>query len=230
MKKFRTLLGSAILAAASFGADIACAQTTESERLAVQWRAARRAELVAQRQRLDAQMAALDNGATPDTLGADTPPAAPIAATSGTALVATPVTPAPTPVVVAEVAPAPPPPAAADPYEGGKQKFGGIDFGVGISFTGDMGHRDRVSSASLVNGVVRVTDENNGRARIMLESHYLFTPDGSFLFGLLGPRNDSDIIDEKTHVTTKYGTKRWGFGPFISSQVPITSSRQSAQA
>jgi hypothetical protein len=57
------------------------------------------------------------------------------------------------------------------------QKFGGIEFGVGISFTLDVGKNNRVSEAEVVNGIVRVKDEDNGRARIMLESHYFFTPD-----------------------------------------------------
>jgi hypothetical protein len=51
-----------------------------------------------------------------------------------------------------------------------------------------------VSDASVVNGVVGVDDAENGRSRIMLESHYFFTPDS-------GLRQ-----------------KSWGIGPFIALQ------------
>lgn len=78
-----------------------------------------------------------------------------------------------------------------------QQNFGGLEFGVGISFTLDIGTSDRVNEAELVNGIVRVTDEDNGRARIMLESHYFFTPNAS-LFGV--------------------AHKNWGMGPFVALQ------------
>lgn len=72
--------------------------------------------------------------------------------------------------------------------------FAGLKFGVGISFTLASGDRDRVSDASVVGGLVRVDDEDNGRARIMLESHYFFTLD------------------------TETKKKAWGIGPFIALQ------------
>lgn len=81
---------------------------------------------------------------------------------------------------------------------GATQKFGGLEFGVGLSFTADVGTSDRVSDAELVNGIVRVKDENNGIARIMLESHYLFTPNRTSLFGV--------------------PAGRWGHGPFVAIQ------------
>lgn len=74
--------------------------------------------------------------------------------------------------------------------------FAGLQFGVGISLTHDIGNNKRVGRATVVNGVVRVTEEENDIARVMLESHYFFTPDCDFLV----PKN------------------QWGWGPFISLQ------------
>lgn len=80
----------------------------------------------------------------------------------------------------------------------GTQKFGGLEFGIGISFTMDFGWNDRVAEAELVNGIVRVRDENNGIARIMLESHYLFPQQRRGPFGV--------------------GAGEWGHGPFVALQ------------
>jgi hypothetical protein len=93
------------------------------------------------------------------------------------------------------------------------QKFGGVEFGVGVSFTLDVGKTDRVSEAEVVNGIVRVTDEDNGRARIMLELHHFFTPDGN-IFGRVNDVYDAhgvrrDIKDQQ---------KEWGIGPFVAIQ------------
>ena len=91
---------------------------------------------------------------------------------------------APQPPAAAAPAPAPAPAPidekvlakdiAAAAEDNGRQKFGGLEFGVGISLTIDIGSNDRVSEAELVNGIVRVKDSDNSRARLMLESHYFF--------------------------------------------------------
>jgi hypothetical protein len=73
-------------------------------------------------------------------------------------------------------------------------EFAGIRFGVGVSYT--VGSRRRVSSAQVVNGIVRVTDEDNGRARMVLEAH-------AFIY----PRRPDDT-----------DTRRWGIGPFVAFQ------------
>lgn len=90
-----------------------------------------------------------------------------------------------------------------------KQKFGGIEFGVGIAFSYDLGENDRIKEAEVVNGIVRVTDRENVRARIILESHYFFTPSrgalGDSLLGLTNEPGDK-------------GRKEWGIGPFIALQ------------
>ncbi|MDL1979572.1 MAG: hypothetical protein LWX52_16055 [Deltaproteobacteria bacterium] len=84
------------------------------------------------------------------------------------------------------------------------RKFAGLDFGVGVSLTYDTGKHDRVKTAEIIDGVVRVSKDNNANARIMLESHYFFTPDK--YFGLIETGN-KDTED-----------KTFGFGPFIALQ------------
>lgn len=82
------------------------------------------------------------------------------------------------------------------------QEFAGINFGVGISLTSDLGENDRISSAILdENDIIRVETEQNAVARIMLESHYFFKPktDDFSFFGIV------DGID-------------WGHGPFVALQ------------
>jgi len=73
------------------------------------------------------------------------------------------------------------------------QQFGGLTLGVGLSLTHDLGKNDRIIKADVVGGVVRVTEEKNDLARIMLELHYFFTP-------LIQPL-------DKTW---------WGHGPFVA--------------
>ncbi|WP_173052333.1 hypothetical protein [Candidatus Nitrotoga sp. AM1P] len=75
-----------------------------------------------------------------------------------------------------------------------EKEFAGLNFGVEVSLTHDLGSHDRVKAASLTNGIVRVDTEHNDVARIMLKSHYFFTPEKK----LMG--------------------KQWGCGPFVSLQ------------
>jgi hypothetical protein len=76
--------------------------------------------------------------------------------------------------------------------------FSGLGLAPGISLTADLGHTDRVAKAEIVNGIVRVTDQNNMPARLMLEGHYFFVPPGKGPFQI--------------------GEDMWGFGPFIALQ------------
>ena len=63
--------------------------------------------------------------------------------------------------------------------QGQENRFAGMGFGVGLSPTIDVGKHDRINEAVLdENGIVRITSENNDVPRIMLESHYFFTPTG----------------------------------------------------
>lgn len=207
--------------------QLANAQTS-SDKLAQEWRDAKRRELLDQRAKLDNQLVALD-GTPPALIAvpvavpvavvitapglAIDPPAKPPLSLPG-APSSIPITGVPTAVPATGNAatlqgaslptiPAPAIVAIIPPAAGPRSTFGGIDFGVGISFTLDVGTSDRITDASLVNGVVRVNDEDNGRARIMLESHFLFTPDQKI-----------DIFD----LDNSGPEKEWGFGPFIALQ------------
>jgi len=74
-----------------------------------------------------------------------------------------------------------------------KQKFGGLSLGIGLSLTHDLGWNDRVTKAEVVNGIVRVEEQKNDLARIMLEMHYFITP---------GARTAEEAS--------------WGHGPFVA--------------
>jgi hypothetical protein len=56
-------------------------------------------------------------------------------------------------------------------------------FGIGLSYTFDTGNNDRVKSAEVVDGLVRVNDEENGIPRLVLEGHYFFGDDDDFAHG-----------------------------------------------
>ena len=80
------------------------------------------------------------------------------------------------------------------------QDFMGLGLGVGLSFTKNFG-RDRITAATLdPNGIVRVTDQDNAVARVMLEAHQFF--------GLGKP-----IISSEGKETYRYG-----WGPFVAIQ------------
>ena len=87
--------------------------------------------------------------------------------------------------------------AAAAAETENQRKFAGFDLGVGISVTIDFGGLERINEAEVVAGIVRVKDEDDVRARIMLESHYFFT-DSPGPFGVA--KGD------------------WGWGPFVAIQ------------
>lgn len=78
------------------------------------------------------------------------------------------------------------------------EKFGKLPLGAGLSLTIDLGKKDRIGSAEIINGTVRVIDQNNTPARLTLETHYFFKPNRAGPFGLR--------------------EKMWGFGPFIAVQ------------
>lgn len=100
--------------------------------------------------------------------------------------------------------------AALRDSETGTQKFGGIEFGIGIAFSYDLGDNDRIKEAEVVNGIVRVTDQENVGARIILESHYLFTPVQGFFANIA--KNVFDLENRRG------GVKTWGVGPFMALQ------------
>lgn len=217
---------SILLATALVQAPSQSSAQARSDDLADRWREAKRSELAVERARIDAQIAALAN-ATPDTLAAAATrrPAPSIAA------------PAPPPPAAARPSlpaggqdaaetadgnvadgPAPRAPTTNGVVEpksslkDGRGSFGGLDLGVGLSFTLDLDKLDRVSDASIVDGRVRVTDQNNGRARIMLESHYFFVPCWKLF------RENPCEVDAYGIESAVQGQERWGFGPFIAVQ------------
>jgi hypothetical protein len=80
----------------------------------------------------------------------------------------------------------------------GFQNFKGIKLGIGPSVSFDVGGKPRIEGARVIDGRVRVEREQSAIPRILLESHYFFTP-ALDLPGLV-PRG------------------RWGFGPFVGLQ------------
>jgi len=100
----------------------------------------------------------------------------------------------------------------------GRQKFGGIDFGIGIAFSYDLGNNRRVKSAEIVDGLLRVTQTENVRARLILESHYFFTPLLPFTQNYAGVacyayQTGSDPYDDCIAKR-----KNFGIGPFMAIQ------------
>ena len=71
--------------------------------------------------------------------------------------------------------------------------FMGIKFGVGVAFTLDWGGQSRVKDAELVNNIVRVTESQDGEARVLLEVHH---------FWPIGGATREEAL--------------YGFGPFVS--------------
>ena len=103
--------------------------------------------------------------------------------------------------------------------ETGSQTFGGIEFGVGMAFSLDLGDRDRVRDAQLVNGIVRVSRGDNVRARLILETHYFFTPQTDFpLFGICNPSRRRSGTQTPSPNDCASDQPMWGWGPFIAVQ------------
>ena len=62
------------------------------------------------------------------------------------------------------------------------EKFSGINFGLGVGVVGIPSDR-LAKNAQVVNSVVRVDDQTNQTASIVLESHYFFTDKDRPRFG-----------------------------------------------
>jgi hypothetical protein len=86
-------------------------------------------------------------------------------------------------------------PPPTDTTAPAKQNFGGLSLGVGLGLTLNADKVSRVTSASAVNGIVRVTGTSDAVAGIVLESHYFFVPNRDF-------------------ATVPQGA--WGHGPFVA--------------
>jgi len=74
----------------------------------------------------------------------------------------------------------------------------GFGFGAGLTLTQDFGDHDRVEEVAVIDGIVRITKDQNVVPRFMLESHYFFTSDRKFL--------------------GYFAEGRWGWGPFVAVQ------------
>lgn len=78
------------------------------------------------------------------------------------------------------------------------ERFAGFNFGVALGVIVKAGKRNLIQSASLdPNGIVRIDRDNDTTANLILESHYFFTPDATFL-GI--------------------EARNWGIGPFVAVQ------------
>jgi len=75
------------------------------------------------------------------------------------------------------------------------EEFAGINFGVGLALTFKHGE-NRVESASVQNGIVRVDKESNRTPKVMFETHYFFQP----------------------RHPNKEALTNWGIGPFVAIQ------------
>lgn len=73
-----------------------------------------------------------------------------------------------------------------------KQNFIGFDWSLGVGVSFDIEGDDRVESASVVNGILRVEEENSAVPRLVAEVHYFFSD------------RDRKAL--------------WGFGPFVGIQ------------
>lgn len=106
-----------------------------------------------------------------------------------------------------------------DDDNGSIRKFAGLKFGAGLSVTRDLGGRDRIGDVRLdANRRVRVFDRNNTPARVMVESHYFFTPCHSFLSIRY---NECEWVKDATDKKWRQvvdNRARWGWGPFVALQ------------
>jgi hypothetical protein len=118
-----------------------------------------------------------------------------------------------------------PPPAAAPTGNGtgsnnGQTTWGGLGWGLGISADFDVGGQ-RVTNASIVNGITRVTDTSgNVDVGFVLEAHYFFR-DWDIPFG--GPAGCSS----NTYAITYHCTDA-AVGPFVAIEVGGGSSANPA--
>ncbi len=80
--------------------------------------------------------------------------------------------------------------------------LGGFGFGLGLDMVTDVGTHERVKAAALDSGgILRVTDDDNTRVGLMLETHYFFVHDS-----------------EKMHRNREDRRFVWGHGPFVCAQ------------
>jgi hypothetical protein len=86
------------------------------------------------------------------------------------------------------------------------KKFLGTNWGLGVALTTGFGKGDRVASASVENGVVRVTQTTNQQPRIVLELHHFFCAGVDYCTS--GKKGDA----------TAGKSPRFGYGPWVGIQ------------
>jgi len=70
--------------------------------------------------------------------------------------------------------------------EKGQENFVSLNFGAGLFAGFDIGGKQRVDSARVVNGIVRVEEKSDAQLGFILEAHRFFGLDSSNKFGI-GP-------------------------------------------
>lgn len=70
--------------------------------------------------------------------------------------------------------------------EKGQENFVSLNFGAGLFAGFDIGGKQRVDSARVVNGVVRIEEQSDAQLGFILEAHRFFGIDNSNKFGI-GP-------------------------------------------
>src|SRR6516162_7931612 len=87
----------------------------------------------------------------------------------------------------------------------GTTPWGGLNWGIGISLSADIGRQSHVVTATNVGGIVRVQETQDVIVGFVLEAHYFFVEPYNW------PRN-------------RYWSTRWGTGPFVAIEAGGTSS------
>lgn len=101
--------------------------------------------------------------------------------------------------------------AEAAEVEKANNEFLGFRWGMGVAVSADIESGHRVESASVVNGIVRVDEENDIIPRIFLETHKFFAgPTRPALSKTGKPLKDAN--NQEVFVAT------WGQGPFVGIQ------------
>ena len=120
-----------------------------------------------------------------------------------------------------------------DEEEDSYEDFISNNFGIGLSATVDLGSHDRIKSAGVVNGVVRVEEDDDVNLRVMLELHrfmYTSKKDGRFGIGpFVGVQNGEDHAIEAFALGVMFGFRypgetkslNIGFGGVVDPSVQI---------
>ena len=116
-----------------------------------------------------------------------------------------------------------------------QRSFAGLNWGVGLAFTSIAGKS--IEKADVVDGKVRILEEHGKFASLMLESHYFFRPNKSFMGTDIGfgPFAAVQLADEggtdidtygigimmgfKNQDVTDGGSWNLGFGYFVDTNV-----------